>query len=293
MGEFEDKYEILNALGTQKVRKFGSTFLVKNKSTDELCVLKKVSKSAPKLTIDCLISEKGFEFQHKSLPQSLDFFETETDYLWVKNYVEGQELGEFWKAVKRRNRHAKSLEILNALASIFKELEEKKIVHCDIKPSNLIISEKEGKLNVALIDFGMAIQQDKLPNRGTLFSLAFASPELILNQLTVVSQQSDFYALGILLYQLHCDVLPFHNSHPALMTQLSITYPLPKHTRLSASHHLFLKKLCAKHQFTLPPNQMNADELKLTLSRARDERFMTISELNDAAQRVIPKKVWF
>jgi serine/threonine protein kinase len=290
---FENKYEILNALGIQKTRKFGSTFLIKNRHTEKLCVLKTVPKTAPQLVIDCLFSEKEFIFEHCDLPQTLDFFETETEYQWIKPYINGEELGEFWKSIKRRDRFSSLIEICKALAPIFDELQEKKIVHCDVKASNIIVSKIEGKISATLIDFGMAIQQDNLPNRGTLFSLAYASPEIILNQLSVVNQQSDFYSLGVLFYQLHCNTLPFHNAHPAIMTQLSITYPLPKHTKLSVSHYSFLKTLCTKHQFSIPPNKMDIVKLKECLRVARDKRFIDFTEIMDALTQVTPKKIWF
>ena len=85
------------------------------------------------------------------------------------------------------------------------------IIHRDLKPSNILVST-DGK--VKLLDFGIAKQMD-LVDRGStaatvglrLFTPAYAAPEL--QSRNKIGVFTDIYSIGVILYQLITDSLPF------------------------------------------------------------------------------------
>ncbi len=89
------------------------------------------------------------------------------------------------------------------------------VLHCDIKLENIMMSHRpsgqEGPLIAKFIDFGLStvvLPHQKCTKRfGTL---AFCSPELILSQ--PYRDKADIWSLGVCLYVLFCNELPFKGS---------------------------------------------------------------------------------
>ena len=80
------------------------------------------------------------------------------------------------------------------------------IVHCDIKPSNILLSEDEGERNVVkIVDFGIAkFTHDRLgglsPQGETRGSPLYMSPEQCMGR--PLDQRSDIYSLGCMMYEM-------------------------------------------------------------------------------------------
>ncbi len=104
------------------------------------------------------------------------------------------------------------LTIALQLASILQVLEENRVIHKDIKPANILIHPETKQ--VKLIDFSIAsllpkeTQEIKSLNilEGTL---AYISPEQTGRMNRGVDYRSDFYSLGVTLYELVTGSLPF------------------------------------------------------------------------------------
>jgi len=81
------------------------------------------------------------------------------------------------------------------------------IIHRDIKPGNLLLTEG---MNVKIADFGIAqiIRADTTQPAGLMGSPAYMSPEQIREE--VLTQQTDFFSLGIVMYELLTGRSPFH-----------------------------------------------------------------------------------
>ncbi|BAZ16238.1 two-component hybrid sensor and regulator [Calothrix sp. NIES-4071] len=98
------------------------------------------------------------------------------------------------------------------LASILEVLYSNRVIHKDIKPANILINPETKQ--VKLIDFSIAsllpkeTQEIKSPNilEGTL---AYISPEQTGRMNRGVDYRSDFYSLGVTLYELVSGNLPF------------------------------------------------------------------------------------
>ncbi|MCU0543168.1 MAG: trifunctional serine/threonine-protein kinase/ATP-binding protein/sensor histidine kinase [Oscillatoriaceae cyanobacterium Prado104] len=98
-----------------------------------------------------------------------------------------------------------------------KYLHENQIIHKDIKPSNIIINTSTEQVKIS--DFGIA---SKLSKETPIFnsynsvegSIAYISPEQTGRMNRYLDYRSDFYSLGITLYQMLTGKLPFASRDP-------------------------------------------------------------------------------
>jgi serine/threonine protein kinase len=288
-----EKYRIVEELGGQARRKFGKVYLIQSKETGENFVLKTIQKETQNEQIQLRFrNESIFTFENHSLPQVVEFCETNSEILLVLKYKEGVTLDKFWKQIKKKNRVETLKKITLALIPIFEEMRQKSIVHCDIKPSNILIYEKHEQLTIHLIDFGLAIRTtDSIPNK-ILFPLGYAAPELILNRKNCINHTTDLFSLGIVIWRLFEDKLPLYHPNPSVYTNLQITYPLPDGNETSKGLIQILKKMCFKHQFAQAPNLMNQEDLDQLLLKASIKRYQTLPDILSDLIHVNDRKSW-
>jgi serine/threonine protein kinase/tetratricopeptide (TPR) repeat protein len=106
------------------------------------------------------------------------------------------------------------------------------IVHCDIKPSNIMI---DGEGNAFVTDFGLAqlvagSSGDKL---FTATGAIMGTPEYIAPEQAQgkeIDQRADIYALGVLLFELLTGQLPYVADHPMATIIMHTQEPIPKVT---------------------------------------------------------------
>lgn len=106
------------------------------------------------------------------------------------------------------SRHFGLLTVRSILAGVM-ALHDAGYIHRDIDPTNIMVT-RDGKIK--LFDFGIARKIDDLDTSesGLMVSkVAYASPELIKGEVQKHSKPTDFYMIGILLYQLIVGHLPF------------------------------------------------------------------------------------
>jgi len=288
-----EKYRIIQELGDQARRKFGKVYLIQSKETGGNFVLKSIQKETHNEHIQRqLRNESSFTFASAFLPKVTDFLETDNELLLVLKYKEGVTLDKFWKQISKKNRVETLKKITLALTPIFEEIRQNNIVHCDIKPSNLLIVEKNGEFVVHLIDFGLAIRTtDSNPNK-LLFPLGYAAPELVLNRKKCINHTSDLFSLGIVFWRLFEDKLPLYHTNPSVYTNLQVTYPILDGNEISKDLNQIIKKMCFKHQFAQAPNLMIGDDVDQLLLKASNQRYKTLPEVLKDLNHVNDRKSW-
>ena len=100
-----------------------------------------------------------------------------------------------------------AVEIVDAIAKIHAV----GITHKDINPSNIVINPASGQLKI--IDFGMAtalaVQNPLMKHPNVLEgTLAYMSPEQTGRMNRTVDYRTDFYSLGVTLYEMFCRKRP-------------------------------------------------------------------------------------
>lgn len=102
------------------------------------------------------------------------------------------------------------------------------VIHRDIKPSNLMLNVAS---ELRVIDFGIALGPNGVGSgiEGIAGSPSYMSPEQV--QSATLSNRSDLYSLGAVMYELLTGVRPFRGSTLAkLMHQIVYATPPPIHT---------------------------------------------------------------
>lgn len=156
-----------------------------------------------------IVGFKGANLRHDPMYLVMEY----ADGLTLKKYINRK------KRLTQKEIIDFSCQILSALAHIH----EKGIVHCDLKPHNIIIL-RNGKLK--LIDFGISRTVGKMPELppdkavGTVY---YVSPEQAEGKM--LDHRSDLYSLGIMIYEMSTGVLPFTHNDPDRVAEMQASAP--------------------------------------------------------------------
>jgi serine/threonine protein kinase/tetratricopeptide (TPR) repeat protein len=103
-----------------------------------------------------------------------------------------------------------ALEIATQIADGLAKAHAQGIVHRDVKPGNVILTEDGARI----VDFGLATFADALKltvEHSTMGTAAYMSPEQVRGQ--SADARSDVWAVGIILYEMLTGHVPFQGSH--------------------------------------------------------------------------------
>jgi len=132
-------------------------------------------------------------------------------------YVEGEDLTAY--SLRKNLSIGERLILFRKVCEAVSYAHSRLVVHRDLKPSNIIVNEKgEPKL----LDFGISklITESESPEeKGTVTSLGmltpnYASPEQFRGE--TVSTSTDVYSLGVILFELLTDALPYEITNKRL-----------------------------------------------------------------------------
>jgi serine/threonine protein kinase len=185
---FEDKYSLLEVIYTTG----HSTIYKAMTQPGEFCIVKKVSPMDQG-------GSKEYELlksiTHEAIPKVHDIYETVDATYIVMDWIEGLTLADYVKS-KEQLAMKEVIFLMNPLCDVVTYLHTKSLVHRDIKPQNIIISE--GK--VFLIDYDAArhYKEDSAGDTEILGTSGYAPPEQYGYYQT--NYKSDVYALGATFY---------------------------------------------------------------------------------------------
>jgi PAS domain S-box-containing protein len=205
---------------TQLISEGSETLIYRGvRTSDQQPVVLKVLKQQPPSLDDSLRLRNHYSLtQGLTLPgvvqtlgletygQGLVLVMADTGSLSLEDYVQSHPLSlpEFLSI---------AIQLANGLAG----LHGHRIIHKDIKPSNILIQPETHQ--VWLTDFGLASQlpqeSQELQPPGILSgTLAYMSPEQTGRMNRRIDYRSDFYSLGVTFYELLTGQLPFQSDDP-------------------------------------------------------------------------------
>ncbi len=140
-------------------------------------------------------------------------FQDENYLYLIMDYLEG---GDLRKHMKEKKFSIKHIKFIAACIIIGLEyIHRKGIIHRDIKPENLIFDEK-GYLRIS--DFGIAIRNDKISEKDKFSDKSgtpgYMAPERIIVDKNInYNYSSDYFSLGVILYELIMLKKPFRKNN--------------------------------------------------------------------------------
>jgi serine/threonine protein kinase/serine phosphatase RsbU (regulator of sigma subunit) len=130
----------------------------------------------------------------------------------VSEYLHGQNLNQWLQ--NRTPSWQEAARIIAALAEALAVAHLHNIIHRDVKPANIIMTEGADGLVPVLVDFGLALSES---STGTLLAEPgrvtgtpnYMSPEQARGEGHRVDGRNDIYSLGVILYRMLSGRLPF------------------------------------------------------------------------------------
>ncbi len=278
---FAGRYQIIEELGKGGM---GKVYRVLDKKLNEEVALKLIKPdiALDKRTIERFKNELKLarKIRHKTVGSMYELMEEQGTHFITMEYISGQDL----KGLIRQTGQltiGKAISIAKQICEGLAEAHNMGVVHRDLKPNNIMI-DRGG--NARIMDFGIAraVKGKSITGPGVMIGTPqYMSPEQVEGK--EVDQRSDIYSLGIILYEMLTDRVPFEGDTPLTVgvKQKTETPKEPKNfnERIPDDlNHLILKCLEKEKE----NRYQNADELKSELERL---------ELGlPTAERVEPKR---
>jgi len=131
-----------------------------------------------------------------------------THRYYIMSFIEGQTLKEFTQ--RKVLSVDMSVELSLFLLKMAQFLIRLDLVHGDIKPENIMVTERKGKLVFKMVDFGSITEAySNVTRAGTPSYLA---PERFSH--ASINEQTEVYAIGVTLYEAMTQKLPFGEIEP-------------------------------------------------------------------------------
>src|SRR6266487_2365752 len=172
------------------------------------------------------------QLHHPHILPLIEFGDEQGILYLVMPFIEGGTLTSYLR---------RSLPDLNDVAAIFTQLldaveyaHEEGLIHRDIKSSNVLLEARRGSTPyVYLADFGLVrtLRQSDAEQVGKPIPLdqVPGTPHYMAPEQTrsIVTPQTDIYALGVLLYQLLTGELPYNDPDDIRVIQMHLSAPIP------------------------------------------------------------------
>ncbi|MHB8597077.1 MAG: serine/threonine-protein kinase [Ktedonobacteraceae bacterium] len=201
--------------------------------------------------------------RHPNIVQIYDFHISEqaeadkTIAYMVMEYIEGDTLADYIHATSEQQQFPPAADIVRLFTPISLALDyahQHGTIHRDIKPANILLDKSHRTRNPMgepiLSDFGLAklLTAPSQTIAGMVFGTPlYISPEQVQNQ--PISNRTDLYSLGVILYEIFTGVTPFRGEGVRIMMQ-HVTHEPPEpqlvNPELSPELAKFLLKCIAK-----------------------------------------------
>ncbi|KAI0563968.1 Serine/threonine protein kinase [Gracilaria domingensis] len=182
---------------------------------------------------------------HPSIPKYVDFFEYETDsdtaYILVQKKAKGTPLqtlideGYRFATEQVKLTFVRLLEVLSYLASL-----NPPVLHCDVKPANIIVDLSNSDVALSLVDFGGVRTGITSPGSTLVGTYGFMAPEQFTGLADV---RSDMYAAAATILCMLTAQLPSALPQKRLKIDLESVIPKREQAKLGTIYSVMAKLL--------------------------------------------------
>ncbi len=151
--------------------------------------------------------------------------------LWISmDYVEGTDAAQLLRQYPSGMPKADVVEIISAVADALDYAHSRGLLHRDVKPANILLSDATPRRRILLADFGIARELGEISGLTAtnmmMGTTAYCAPEQL--QGLDLDGRADQYALACTAYNLLTGSAPFHGSNPAVVITQHLSAPPPK-----------------------------------------------------------------
>lgn len=258
------KYRVLGLVGQGQ---FGKVYCAAHRKTGRLFALKALDHR--RFPTHQFLRELRFllSLRHPNIAGCQALEHTATGRYLVMDYCEGGTLRSLMEGESSLN-VAQGIKLTREILLGLEHAHQRGVIHCDIKPENILLRLNDTGWVCQITDFGIArLSQESRAGSGSTGSPAYMAPERFYGQ---YHANADLYAVGVILYEFLVGSRPFSGTPMELMTaHLNRALAIPE---------------------TVPPPLQAVLEKALQKLPAR--RFQTAQEmrsaLEEAAKAVIP-----
>jgi serine/threonine protein kinase len=277
-GQKVGKYQIIRSLGSGG---FGAVFLAKDTWLNILVAIKVPHKQT--IELFKLLKEPRLQaaLNHPNIVRMIAAEKEEKVFFMVMEYIKGQSLEKVLDEKKILNWPAATEYVLQIVSAV-SHAHANKIVHRDLRPSNIMISDKDGKLKIT--DFGTSVWLNNVPYASTrIGSPPYMAPEQFQGKATF---RSDIYSIGCVYYEMLLGRPPIFDPDPFKILEKAkqgkITPPRLKNTSIPKEiDGIIMRCLCSR----IEDRYQSPDEIEKEISRFKGKDIKK-TEIDDIRRRI-------
>jgi tRNA A-37 threonylcarbamoyl transferase component Bud32 len=208
------RYEIVSKIAQGGM---SAVFKAKHPTLNRYVLLKKLTLRGGSQFVERFKREARLmmDFKNEHIVQVYDHFKEGASYYIVEEFVDGISLDSLIRKERYLSNDA-ALLILYEVAKALKYAHDKHVIHRDIKPGNILISNRG---EVKLVDFGIATSledsEDGLTREGMILGTPSYIPPEQISDAKNADRRADIYSLGVVVYEMLTGKTPFPGSFTA------------------------------------------------------------------------------
>ena len=239
-------------------------------------------------------AQAAAKLSHPNIVNIYDVGYDENVHYIVMEYVRGETLKEYIE----KHGHLPintSIQITFDIGEALENSHKNGIVHCDIKPHNILVTET-GRIKVA--DFGIArainSSATNKDDHAVLGSVHYFSPEQASGG--PVDERTDIYSLGVVMYEMMTGVVPFEGETAISVALQHVQDDIPLPTKYNRRIPRLVEQCILKAMAKNPDDRFQSiaemmSELRLSQGFVNTNKgAMPIIKNNFATQKIPPLK---
>jgi serine/threonine-protein kinase len=210
-------------------------------------------------------------FPHPSAPKIIEIFQPTDPHFdpeevwWASPWIQGQPIPQLLQQHRDGLPVALARTILLQLCDLLKAYHERGLLHAQLRPEQLFLSQHNGQPHLYISDLGWGqhigehFKRGQNQDEGTLRALRYLAPEQLVPETTTIDARADIYACGAIAFQLLTGHPPYRGINREELYQQHLYAPPPRlytacpHRSYPPALEDLLRQSMAKQPHERPP----------------------------------------